>query len=153
MSKPDNSRLQEIYDDILGRAPEHDIEPSLDRVQAVLDILGDPQKNYRIIHITGTNGKTSTARMCESLVRASGLRVGLFTSPHLSSMNERIQIDGNPISDEQFIAIYEDIVPYLEMVDQKSLAEGGPRLSFFEVLTVMAYAAFADAPVDIAAIE
>jgi len=148
-----NAAFTELATRIGGRAPEHDFDPSLERVRKVLDYLGDPQKAYRIIHITGTNGKTSTARMCESLVRAAGLRTGLFTSPHLSSMTERIVIDGEPISAEQFLAAYDDVSPYIEIVDAESVANGEPRLSFFEVLTVLAYAAFADAPVDVAIIE
>ncbi len=147
------SELPEIYQGIIARAPEHDIDPTLDRVARVLDLLGSPQKAYRIVHVTGTNGKTSTARMVDELVREHGLRTGRFTSPHLSSVTERIAIDGEPISDEAFVATYRDVEPYLTMVDQESLAAGGPRLSFFEVLTVMAFAAFADAPVEVAVVE
>lgn len=145
--------LREIYQSIIERAPEHDIDPTLDRVAQVLDLLGSPHKAYRIIHITGTNGKTSTARMVDELVREHGLRTGRFTSPHLMSVTERISIDGEPISDEDFIATYRDIEPYVTMVDDQSVAAGGPRLSFFEVLTVMAFAAFADAPVEVAVME
>jgi len=147
------ARLGEVYDEIVSRAPEHDFEPTLDRVQRVLDLLGDPQHNFRVVHITGTNGKTSTARMIEALVREHGLRTGLFTSPHLNSITERIQVDGKPLSAQRFIEVYDDVAPYIQMVDAESEAGGGPRLSFFEVLTVMAYAAFADAPVDVAVIE
>ena len=102
-----------------------------------------------MIHVTGTNGKTSTARMTETLLRARGLRTGLFTSPHLSSMRERICIDGEPLSAEDFVAAYEEIAPYAAMVDGQQAVQ----LSFFEVLTAMAFAAFADAPVDVAVIE
>lgn len=144
---------QHIYAEILARAPENDLEPSLARVQAACELLGDPQRAYPVIHVTGTNGKTSTARMIERLVREHGLRTGRFTSPHLTSVRERIAIDGEPISPEAFVAAYEDVAPFIEMVDQRSEAEGGPRMTFFEVLTVMAYAAFADAPIDVAIIE
>ena len=137
------ARFAEVYEAIVSRNPEHDIEPSLGRVQRVMDYLGEPQKTFKVVQITGTNGKTSTARMVEALVRAYGLRTGLFTSPHLTSITERIQIDGEPISPERFIEIYDDVAPYIDLVDQESLAGGGPRLSFFEVLTVMAFAAFA----------
>ena len=106
-----------------------------------------------MVHVTGTNGKTSTARMVERLLREHGLRTGRFTSPHLTRVNERIAIDGEPISDEQFVAVWNDVAPYVEMVDQRSAEAGGPRLSFFEVFTVMAFAAFADAPVDVAVVE
>lgn len=148
-----SARLREVTEEILSRAPEHKVQPSLERVQAVLDIIGNPEKTYRVVHITGTNGKTSTARMTERLLAATGLRTGRFTSPHLSSIRERINLDGEPISAEGFIAAWEDVAPYIAMVDERSLAKGGPRLSFFEVLTVMALAAFADYPVDVAVIE
>ena len=145
--------VRRIYQAILTRAPEHDVQPSLQRVADVLELLGDPHKAYPLIHLTGTNGKTSTARMVERLLREKGLRTGRFTSPHLHSVRERIALDGQPISPEQFIATWEDVAPYVEMVDARSQAAGGPRLSFFEVFTVMAYAAFADAPVDVAVVE
>jgi dihydrofolate synthase/folylpolyglutamate synthase len=143
----------EVYAGILERAPEHDIDPTLDRVRAVCELLGDPQHAYRVVHLTGTNGKTSTARMVERLVREHGLRTGRFTSPHLTRVTERIAIDGEPISDEAFVATWQDVAPYVHMVDVKEQAEGRPRLSFFEVFAVMAFAAFADAPVDVAVIE
>lgn len=145
--------LREVYAGILERAPEHDFTPTLDRVRAVCELLGDPQDAYRVVHVTGTNGKTSTSRMTERLLREHGLRTGLFTSPHLTSVTERIAVDGEPISADRFVEIWNDVAPYVHMVDQQSLAAGGPRLSFFEVLTVMAFAAFADAPVDVAVIE
>lgn len=145
--------LAQVYGSIMARNPEHDFDPTLDRVRDVCDLLGNPQQAYRSIHITGTNGKTSTARMIESLVGQYGLRTGRFTSPHLSSVTERIAIDGEPISAERFVEVYRDIEPYIDMVDAKSVEQGQPRLSFFEVLTVMAFAAFADAPVDVAIIE
>ena len=147
------ARLVEIFEQILARNPEHDFAPTLGRVRRVMEYLGDPQHAYQVLHITGTNGKTSTARIAESLVRAYGLRTGLFTSPHLVTMLERISIDGDPISAERFIETYDDVAPYFDIVDAESMADGGPRLSFFEVLTVMALASFADAPVDVAIIE
>lgn len=143
----------EVYRAIVARAPEHDIDPTLDRVREVLELLGDPQRAYRTVHVTGTNGKTSTARVVERLVREHGLRTGLFTSPHLSRVTERIQIDGEPIGDEQFVELWQDVAPYVHMVDQRWAERGQPTLSFFEVFTVMAFAAFADAPVDVAVIE
>lgn len=151
----DESRraLDEVYAGIMARAPEHEIDPTLDRVRRVCELLGDPQRAYRVVHVTGTNGKTSTARMIERLVREHGLRTGRFTSPHLTSVTERIAIDGEPISDERFVEVWQDVAPYVHMADVESQAAGGPRLSFFEVLTVMALAAFADAPVDVAVIE
>lgn len=149
---PDEA-LRETYEAILARAPEHDFEPTLDRVAAVCELLGDPQRAYRVVHVTGTNGKTSTSRMIESLIREHGLRTGLFTSPHLSQARERIVVDGEPITAERFVEVWQDVAPYVHLVDQRSLSAGGPRLSFFEVLTVMAFAAFADTPVDVAVIE
>ncbi|TQL04583.1 folylpolyglutamate synthase/dihydrofolate synthase family protein [Cellulomonas sp. SLBN-39] len=143
----------EVYRAIVARAPEHDIDPTLDRVREVLELLGDPQRAYRTVHVTGTNGKTSTARVVERLVREHGLRTGLFTSPHLSRVTERIQIDGEPIGDEQFVELWQDVAPYVHIVDQRWAERGQPTLSFFEVFTVMAFAAFADAPVDVAVIE
>lgn len=144
---------REIYAHILSRNPEHDFEPTLDRVRAACEALGDPQRMFRVVHLTGTNGKTSTARMAESLIREHGLRTGLFTSPHLTSVRERIQIDGEPISQEDFVRLWQDVAPIIHLVDARSAQEGGPRLSFFEVLVVLAYAAFADSPVDVAVIE
>lgn len=138
---------------LTGRWPEHRIEPSLVRIASVVELLGDPQRAYPVIHVTGTNGKTSTARMIESLLRAFGLRTGLFTSPHLVDPRERICLDGQPISEERFTAAWEDIRPYVELVDARSVADGGIPLSFFEAMTAVAFAAFADAPVDVAIIE
>ncbi|QWW18838.1 bifunctional folylpolyglutamate synthase/dihydrofolate synthase [Schaalia sp. 19OD2882] len=145
--------VDRIYRDILTRAPEHRIQPSLQRVRAVLDILGDPQDAFPSIHVTGTNGKTSTTRMIDALMGACGLRTGRFTSPHLSDVRERIGVEGEPISRAGFVAAWHDVAPYIDMVDASSVEGGGPRLSFFEVFTVMALAAFADHPVDAAVIE
>jgi len=144
-----DGRLREVEREILARRPEHAIEPSLGRITALVSLLGDPQRAYPVIHITGTNGKTSTARMTETLLRARGLRTGLFTSPHLSSIQERICVDGVPLSAERFVAAYQEIVPYLWLVDDSQPVP----LSFFEVLVGMAFAVFADAPVDVAVIE
>jgi len=147
------SAADEVYAAILERAPESDIDPTLDRVLAVCELLGDPQRAFRVVHITGTNGKTSTSRMVERLLREHGLRTGRFTSPHLTRVTERIAIDGEPISDERFVEVWQDVAPYVHMVDVRSLEQGGTRLSFFEVFTVMAFAAFADAPVEVAVLE
>lgn len=145
--------LNTVYKEILSRQPEHDIDPTMARVERVLELLGDPHRAYRTVHVTGTNGKSSTARMVERLVREHGLRTGRFTSPHLTSVTERIAVDGEPLSQERFVEVFEDVAPYIGVVDRESQEQGGPRLSFFEVLTVMAFAAFADAPVDVAVIE
>jgi dihydrofolate synthase/folylpolyglutamate synthase len=145
--------LQEQYEEVerelLERWPETKMDPTLARVRALTEILGDPQKAYPVIHLTGTNGKTSTARMIETLLRELNLRTGRFTSPHLESMNERITLDGVPISVRRFVEVYEDIRPYVDIVDG---SQEFP-MSFFEVITGMAFAAFADAPVDVAVLE
>ena len=148
-----SERMRRIEAEILSRAPEHRIQPSLERVEAVLDLLGNPERTYRVVHVTGTNGKTSTVRMIERLLAATGMRTGRFTSPHLATIRERIALDGEPISEEGFIAAWEDVAPCIRLVDERSQSAGGPRLSFFEVLTVMALAAFADHPVDVAVVE
>ena len=146
-------QVEQIYAAIQTRAPEHKIQPSTQRVLDCLDMMGNPQDQYRAVHITGTNGKTSTARMIEALLRELGLRTGRYTSPHLNSVRERISIDGHAISRAGFIQAWEDVAPFVAMVDAQSALDGGPQMSFFEVFTVMAYAAFADAPVDVAVIE
>jgi dihydrofolate synthase/folylpolyglutamate synthase len=139
----------EVEDALLSRWPETRLEPSLDRIEAFMELLGDPQRGYPAIHITGTNGKTSTARMIETLIVALGLRVGRFTSPHLESMTERISLDGEPLSEEAFVTAFNDVAPYTHLVD----ASSDHPLSFFETIVGMAYAAFADAPVDAAVVE
>jgi len=141
--------LRAVEAELAGRWGETKLEPSVSRISALMDVLGEPQRAYPSIHITGTNGKTSTARMIEALLRAFELRTGRYTSPHVQSITERISLDGEPIPAERFIETYEDIKPYVEMVDTQQEY----RLSFFEVLTGMAYAAFADAPVDVAVVE
>jgi len=138
---------------LLSRWPETKLEPSLDRIQAFTELLGDPQTAYPVIHVTGTNGKTSTARMIDALLSAMGLRTGRFTSPHVESMAERIAIDGEVLTDERFVAAFNEIAPYTHLVDRTSAATGAPPLSFFETVVGMAYSAFADAPVDVAVVE
>jgi dihydrofolate synthase/folylpolyglutamate synthase len=142
-------RLAEVEAAIRARGVEWEIDPSLDRIQALTDLLGSPQRQYAVIHVTGTNGKTSTAGMIDVLLRARGLRTGRYTSPHLTSMRERICVDGSPLSEERFVAAYAEVLPYVQLADSR----GEPPLSFFEVLTAMAFAVFADAPVDVAVVE
>ena len=150
MSSPEvEPDLAGVESALLARWPESKLEPSLDRIRALTELLGDPQTAYPVLHVTGTNGKTSTARMIEVLLRAFGLRTGLFTSPHLETMRERICFDGEPIEPERFVDTYADIAPYLELVDAKS----EHPLSFFEAMVGLAYAAFAEAPVDVAIVE
>jgi dihydrofolate synthase/folylpolyglutamate synthase len=118
-----------------------------------MELLGDPQRSFPVIHLTGTNGKTSTTRIIESLLRELGLKTGRFTSPHLHDMRERIALSGVPISAEKFLDAYDEVLPFVDLVDARSVAEGGPRMTYFEVLVAIAYAAFADAPVDVAVVE
>jgi dihydrofolate synthase / folylpolyglutamate synthase len=141
----------EIVAALTSRWPEHRVAPSLGRIRALTELLGDPQRAYPVIHLTGTNGKGSTAAMIESLLRADGLRTGRFTSPHVMSVTERITIDGQPISDERFDDLWREIEPYVALVDQQEI--DGVHMTFFEIITAMAYAAFADAPVDVAVVE
>ncbi|HVK28033.1 MAG TPA: folylpolyglutamate synthase/dihydrofolate synthase family protein [Nocardioides sp.] len=141
--------VAEAEDALLSRWPETRLEPSLDRIRAFTELLGDPQRAYRSIHLTGTNGKTSTSRMIDGLLRALDLRTGRFTSPHVERMAERISVDGEPLDDEAFVRAFNDVAPYMHLVDE---AEAHP-LSFFEAVVGMAYAAFADAPVDVAVVE
>jgi len=142
-----------VYADLLARIGEAAPQPRLEATRRAVEMLGDPQRSYPIIHITGTNGKTSTSRMIESILRAYGLRTGLMTSPHLVRVNERIVIDGMPISNRSLATNWDDITPFLAIVDAELAANGEPELTFFEALTVLAYASFADAPVDVAIIE
>ncbi|GAA4119679.1 folylpolyglutamate synthase/dihydrofolate synthase family protein [Nocardioides fonticola] len=141
--------IDEVEDALLSRWPETKLEPSLDRIEAFTDLLGRPQDAYPVIHLTGTNGKTSTARMIEALLLALDLRTGRFTSPHLERINERIAVDGEPLDDEAFVRAFNDIAPYTHLVD----AEQEHPLSFFETVVGMAYAAFADAPVEVGIVE
>jgi dihydrofolate synthase / folylpolyglutamate synthase len=131
-----------------GRFPTRMV-PDLDRITDLLTLLGDPQRAYPSIHLTGTNGKTSTARMIDDLLRELGLRTGRYTSPHLESVTERIALDGQPLTDERFAEVYDEVAPYAELVDTRH----PDSVTFFELLTAMAFAAFADSPVDVAVVE
>ena len=135
------------------RWPETKLEPSTARIAALMELLGSPQRGYPSIHIAGTNGKTSVARMVDALLTAFSRRTGRNTSPHLQSAVERISIDGRPISPARYVEVYREIEPFVQLVDKQSAAAGGPAMSKFEVVTGMAFAAFADAPVDVAVIE
>ena len=139
------------------RWPETKIEPSTTRIAALLELLGSPQRAYPSIHVAGTNGKTSVVRLIDSLLTALHRRTGRTTSPHLQSAVERISIDGKPITPAQYVETYREIEPFVEIIDAQSqageLGPVGPRMSKFEVLVAMAFAAFADAPVDVAVVE
>lgn len=143
-----HDRLAEIQRDLMSRNPENKIDPTLERIRAVCEILGDPHLAYPVIHVAGTNGKTSTSRMIETLLRGFGLNTGLMTSPHLHDERERIRLNGQPVDVERYIAAYEEIEPYLGLIDDRI-----GRLSYFEALTALGFSIFADAPVDVAVIE
>ncbi len=127
--------------------------PDRERIVALLDLLGNPQRAYPAIHLTGTNGKTSTARMIDSLLRAFGLRVGRYTSPHLDSVTERIALDGEPADADRFVAAHDEVAPIAALLDARAAGAGGEQVTYFEFTTAMAFAAFADAPVDVAVVE
>jgi len=141
--------LQQVESELDTRWPETKIAPSLDRIAALVDVLADPHRAYPVLQIAGTNGKSSTTRMIDALLSRLGLRTGRFTSPHLQSVTERISLDNEPISPERYVEVFRDLEPYIAMVDAKS----DVPMSKFEVLTGMAFAAFADAPVDAAVVE
>ena len=146
-------KIQEIEQSLMARIPEHKLRPRLEPTRRAVELLGDPQKSYRVVHVTGTNGKTSTSRIIERILREHGLRTGRFTSPHLINLNERIALDGEPIDNEILYEVFKDIEPVLDMVDQELLDQGESRLTFFEALAVLAFAAFADAPIDVLVLE
>ena len=141
--------LRQVETELNTRWPETKIEPTLQRIGALVDLLGDPHRTYPVLHVAGTNGKTSVTRMIDALLTRIGLRVGRYTSPHLQLVTERIAIDGAPITPERYVEVYRDVEPYVEMIDRGAEI----RMSKFEVLTGMAFAAFADAPVDAAVLE
>ncbi|MCK8610567.1 folylpolyglutamate synthase/dihydrofolate synthase family protein [Agromyces sp. C10] len=142
-----------VYAALLARVGEAQPQPRLDATRRAVELLGDPHRAAPVIHLTGTNGKTSTSRMIESILRAQGLRTGLMTSPHLVRFTERIRIDGEPIADEAVARIWEEILPVLGLVDAELEGRGEVPLTYFEALTVLAFAAFADAPVDVVVLE
>lgn len=146
-------KSEEVMQKLLDRIPENKIRPRLEPTRRAVSLLGDPQISFRVIHVTGTNGKTSTTRFIERILREHGLRTGRFTSPHLVKINERIALDGIPVSDEVLFRVFTDIEPILEFVDQELLTQGESRLTFFEALAVLGFAIFADAPVDVLVLE
>ena len=147
------TKADEVMDALLTRIPENKLRPRLEPTRRAVELLGDPQKSYRVIHITGTNGKTTTTRIIERILRELGLRTGRFTSPHLVRLNERMAIDGEPVGDQQMAEVWADIEPILAMVDAELEAAGDTKLTFFEALAVLGFAVFADAPVDVLVLE
>jgi dihydrofolate synthase/folylpolyglutamate synthase len=149
ISAEDLARVDAIEAALLARWPENRIAPTLERIQALVDALGSPQLSYPTIHIGGTNGKTTTSRMVDSLLFSMGLRTGRFTSPHLETYRERIAINGEPIDPKDLIFTYNDIAAYFDFIDSKF----DNPVSFFEAVTALAFAAFAEHPIDIGIIE
>ena len=149
ISPDDQARIDAIEKALLARWPENRIAPTLERISALVDMLGSPQLTYPTIHIGGTNGKTTTSRMVDSLLFEMGLRTGRFTSPHLESYLERICINGQPIDAKEMIFSFNDISPYLDLMDTKF----DNPISFFEAITALAFAAFAEHPIDVGVIE
>ena len=154
MTSPSDSadlaaRLVGLEVELIRRAPESNIEPTLDRIERLVDLLGTPQRSFPSLHVAGTNGKSSTTRLIDSLLLSFGLRTGRYTSPHLETVRERIALDGEPISEAQLVAAWDELAPYLALLEQ----DGGRGLTFFEVLTALAFVAFADAPVSAAVVE
>lgn len=148
-----SKRVQDVTNELIARQPENQIRPRLAPTKRAVEILGNPQENYGIIHITGTNGKTTTARLIERILREHGLRTGRLTSPHLVSINERIAIDGEPVEDEILARAYEETKPLLEIADAELVAQGEQPLTFFEAFTALAFQIFSDAPVDVLVLE
>ena len=149
----DSARADAVYSALLSRAGERWVQPRKERTARLLDYLGDPQRTYRVVHVTGTNGKTSTSRIIESLLRAHGLRTGLFTSPHLERFTERIMIDGFPVLDAAVADAWDEMTPFVALVDAELVEAGEEPLTFFELLTALAFVAFADAPIDVLVLE
>lgn len=147
------SELQRVYGQLLARAPENKMEPRMDPMFRAMEILGEPNKSCPVIHITGTNGKTSTARMIESLLGAHDLRTGRYSSPHLVSVTERISIDGEPVDDETFVRVWDEILPFIDLVDAELVERGENKLTYFEAVTILAFAIFAEVPVDVVVLE
>lgn len=145
----DLRELRAVEAELNERWPETKIEPSLDRIRALTDLLAEPQRSYPVVHIAGTNGKSSTSRMIDALLTRLGLRTGRYTSPHLQLATERIGVDGAPISPAGYVEAFRDVAPYVSLVDSRS----DVPMSKFEVLTGMAFAAFADAPVEVGVLE
>ncbi|MCA0345675.1 MAG: bifunctional folylpolyglutamate synthase/dihydrofolate synthase [Actinobacteria bacterium] len=144
---------ERVYEELLTRVGEANPRPRIEPVRRLAELVGSPQLSYPVIQVAGTNGKTSTSRAIESLVRAHGLRTGLFTSPHLVDFTERFQIDGVPVGGKVLADAWDELRLPLEVLDAQLEAEGMGAITFFEALAVLAFTLFADAPVDVAVIE
>ena len=147
------SELDRVLSALYSRRPESQIEPRLHATRRAVELMGDPQGNYRVIHITGTNGKTSAARMIERILREHGLRTGRLTSPHLVRFNERIALDGEPVDDQRIVDVYNENEVILDLVDSELEARGEAKLTFFEAYNALAFQLFSDAPIDVLVLE
>lgn len=147
------SELEKVLGALYARRPESQIEPRLHATRRAVQLMGDPQNNYRIIHITGTNGKTSAARIIERILREHGLRTGRLISPHLVRFNERIALDGEPVADELIVDAYHENEMILDLVDAELVASGEAKLTFFEAYNALAFHLFSDAPIDVLVLE
>lgn len=146
-------RMAQVLEELYARKPEHQMRPRLEPTRLATELMGNPQHSYPVIHITGTNGKTSAARIIERILREMGLKTGRLTSPHLVRFNERISLDGEPVSDERFVEVYEDNRELLQLVDERLRQNGEAPLTFFEAFTALAFQLFADTPIDVLVLE
>ena len=144
---------EQVYEHLLSRAPENKMEPRMQPMREIMSLLGDPQDSAPVIHLTGTNGKTTTARIIEQVLIAHGLRTGRYTSPHLTKVTERITLDGQPVADDTFVRIYNEIAPLIDIIDAQLDQAGEQKLTYFETVTALGFAIFADAPVDVMVLE
>ncbi len=141
-------RFADALAELDARQPEHMPKPDLDRIRALADLLDSPQGTYPTVHVTGTNGKTTTARLVARITCAHGIPTGLFTSPHLRSVTERLELCGRAIGSDEFGQEYEHLLPYLRTVDDRM-----GRVTYFEALTALAFLWFADKPVGLGVFE
>lgn len=125
------------------------VQPGLDRISGVLDLMGDPHLDVAVVHVAGTNGKTTTVRLVDDLIRGHGVRTGSFTSPHLERIEERFTIDGYPLGGDQFARVVADVAPFVEIFEERN----GTSVTYFEVTAAMAFAAFAEHAVNAAVVE
>lgn len=146
-------KAAEVEAELLARVGESKVRPRLEPTRLAVELLGDPQKSYRVIHVTGTNGKTSTTRFIERILREFGIQTGRFTSPHLVSFNERIAINGEPVSNEVLVETYHEIKPIIEIVDERLKAQDEGALTFFEILAVLAFAIFNVEAIEVLVLE
>jgi dihydrofolate synthase / folylpolyglutamate synthase len=142
-------RFEDALAQLDARQPEHMPGPSLDRIRVLVDYLDHPERTYPTVHVTGTNGKTTAARVAASVACAHGLTAGLFTSPHLLSVTERFEVCGVPMTIAEFASEWEHVEPFLRLVDDA----GSGEVTYFEAVTGLAFLWFADKPVGLGVFE